>query len=105
MQGHFGALCRDKHGSYVLETLWFHCKDEDKESIAAELLAQEHSLSTNFHCKFVFQNINLLEYKDKANPRKRKAKEVRPLHCVCACSGSCSSLPQTKDTLKKKRRT
>ena len=58
-------LCKDKHGSRVVDVVWRRCQVDRKEGIAALLLANEEELSADFHGGIVLRNCDIAHFRKK----------------------------------------
>lgn len=64
-QKHLVLLCKDKHGSRVVDVVWQKCQVDRKEGIAAILLANEEELSADFHGGIVLRNCDIAHFRKK----------------------------------------
>jgi nucleolar protein 9 len=58
-------LCKDKHGSRVMDALWRSSEVAVKESLAEELIAHEAELTEDFYGRIVMRNCNVAHYRRK----------------------------------------
>ena len=65
LQLHLVSLCKDKHGSRVVDTVWRNCEVSKKESLAQELLSHKHELLEDFYGRLVLRNCNIVRYRKK----------------------------------------
>lgn len=59
------VLCKDKHGSRVVDGLWRQSEVSRKEVLGKLLLAHEEELSSDFHGSIVLRNCNIAHFKKK----------------------------------------
>ena len=59
------VLCKDKHGSRVVDVLWRQSEVQKKQELAEQLIAHEDELFTNYYGKIVLRNCNISHYKKK----------------------------------------
>ena len=59
------ALCKDKHGSRVVDVLWRQCEVQRKQELAEQLIAHEDELFANYYGKIILRNCNISHYKKK----------------------------------------
>ena len=64
-QPHLVSLCKDKHGSRVMDAVWRSSKVSEKENLAEDLLAHEAQLSEDFYGRIVLRNCNVAHYRRK----------------------------------------
>ena len=65
LQPHLVPLCKDKHGSRVMDAIWRNSQVTVKESLAEELLAHEAELADDFYGRIVMRNCNIAHYRRK----------------------------------------
>lgn len=65
LQLHLIPLCKDKHGSRVVDAVWRNCEVSKKEILAQELLSHENELSDDFYGQIVLRNCNIAHYRRK----------------------------------------
>ena len=58
-------LCKDKHGSRVVDVLWRQSEVQRKQELAEQLIAHEDELFTNYYGKIILRNCNISHYKKK----------------------------------------
>ena len=58
-------LCKDKHGSRVVDMLWKQSEVQHKQELAEQLMAHEDELSANYYGKIILRNCNISHYKKK----------------------------------------
>ena len=59
------ALCKDKHGSRVVDVVWRQSEISKKEELAEILLTNEEELMGDFYGQIVLRNCNISHYKKK----------------------------------------
>ena len=59
------VLCKDKHGSRVVDTLWRQSEVARKEGLGRLLLTHEEELSSDFHGSIVLRNCNITHLKKR----------------------------------------
>ena len=58
-------LCKDKHGSRVVDVLWRQSEVQRKQELAEQLIAHEDELFANYYGKIILRNCNISHYKKK----------------------------------------
>ena len=58
-------LCKDKHGSRVVDVLWRQSEVQRKQELAEQLIAHEEELFANYYGKIILRNCNISHYKKK----------------------------------------
>lgn len=58
-------LCKDKHGSRVVDAVWRHSEVAKKEELAEILLTNEEELTGDFYGQIILRNCNISHYKKK----------------------------------------
>lgn len=58
-------LCKDKHGSRVVDMLWKQSEVQRKQELAEQLITHEEELSVNYYGKIILRNCNISHYKKK----------------------------------------
>lgn len=58
-------MCKDKHGSRVIDAVWRSSDIAVKESLAEEMIANENELADNFYGRIVMRNCNIVHYRRK----------------------------------------
>ena len=100
-------LCKDKHGSRVVDTVWRHSQLDRKEEIAKLLLAHEDELSADFHGSIVLRNCNIAHFRKKQEgwaEQQRAASRKRELfQDLLEEGGQSSATGQSSPDRKKKR--
>ena len=64
-QPHLVPLCKDKHGSRVMDVVWRFSEVTVKDSLAEELIAHEAEIAEDFYGRIVMRNCNLAHYRRK----------------------------------------
>ena len=59
------VLCKDKHGSRVVDVLWRRSEVQRKQELAEQLIAHEDELFANYYGKIILRNCNISHYKKK----------------------------------------
>ena len=59
------VLCKDKHGSRVVDVLWRQSEVQRKQELAEQLIAHEDELFANYYGKIILRNCNISHYKKK----------------------------------------
>ena len=59
------TLCKDRHGSRVVDVLWRQSEVQQKQDLAEQLIANEEELLTNYYGKIILRNCNISHYKKK----------------------------------------
>ena len=65
LQGSLVVLCKDKHGSRVIDVLWRQSEVQRKQELAEQLIAHEDELFANYYGKIILRNCNISHYKKK----------------------------------------
>ena len=58
-------LCKDRHGSRVVDVLWRQSEVQQKQELAEQLIIHEEDLSSNYYGKIILRNCNIAHYKKK----------------------------------------
>ena len=59
------VLCKDKHGSRVVDVLWRQSEVQRKQELAEQLIVHEDELFANYYGKIILRNCNISHYKKK----------------------------------------
>ena len=59
------VLCKDKHGSHVVDVLWRQSEVQRKQELAEQLIAHKDELFANYYRKIILRNCNISHYKKK----------------------------------------
>ena len=59
------VLCKDKHGSRVVDVLWRQSEVQRKQELAEQLIAREDELYANYYGNIILRNCNISHYKKK----------------------------------------
>ena len=59
------VLCKDKHGSRVVDMFWRQSEVQRKQELAEQLIAYEDELFANYYGKIILRNCNISHYKKK----------------------------------------
>ena len=59
------VLCKDKHGSCVVDVLWRQSEVQRKQELAEQLIAHKDELYANYYGKIMLRNFNISHYKKK----------------------------------------
>ena len=59
------VLCKNKHGSRVVDVLWRQSEVQRKQELAEQLIAHEDELFANYYGKIILRNCNISHYKKK----------------------------------------
>ena len=73
LQPQLVPLCKDKHGSRVMDALWRSSDVTVKESLAERLIAHEAELTEDFYGRIVMRNCNVAHYRRKQAVWQEKA--------------------------------
>ena len=74
-------LCKEKHGSRVVDVLWRQSEVQRKQELAEQLITHEAELFANYYGKIILRNCNISHYKkrqaawqdvERATERKRE---------------------------------
>ena len=69
-------MCKDKHGSRVVDAVWRHSEVGRKEGLARELLSHEDELMGNYYGQIVMRNCNIAHYKKKQSVWQEQQKSA-----------------------------
>jgi nucleolar protein 9 len=65
LQPYLVSLCKDKHGSRVVDSIWRSSDIATKEGLATDLLRYETELAEDFYGRIVMRNCNISHYRRK----------------------------------------
>ena len=65
IQGSLVVLCKDKHGSRVVDVLSRQSEVQKKQELAEQLISHKDELFANYYGKIILRNCNISHYKKK----------------------------------------